>query len=252
MRTSQTLGMTDRSVTRRRVLQTTGALTGAGALALLASSARGQQTVDFGEVPVGATRVQQTSQPNPTDQELQVTAITITGADADQFSVASGDAPFTLAPGESHTIAFRFTPSSTGEHSATVQIEIGGQATETAGQLVGTGVDPDQTTRSSATDEPSTSDQDSSADAADDSTETTTLDESTTETDEDESSTGESGDESAAADSPTTSPSTSSEDPPPLPDDLDEDASEVSFLFEVLDVNNDGVVDVRDLFSLFN
>lgn len=148
----------NQTVSRRAVLRTTGVTVGAGLAALAGAAPSGaQQTVDFGDVIVGSSNVQTVSQSNPTDQPIPITGIEITGPDADQFSVVSGDTSVTLQPGESHTADIQFAPSSAGEKTATAQVDIAGGSTRTVGNLAGTGVteatDDSTATSSSASEE---------------------------------------------------------------------------------------------------
>lgn len=223
---TRTRAESDHVISRRRILQVTGTVAGGGASTALfgVGSVRAQQTLEFGEVPVGSSEVQTISQPNPRGQPLRVTAIDITGADADQFSVVRGDAPFTLQPGEAQTVAIRFAPTSAGEKSATVQVEVAGQS-QTAGQLTGTGVDEaaDETTDESTDESESDGDESST--------------EETTDTATDEAGSGDS--DAAAEDSSDTEESSQV-------DDSDEDPP----FTLVLDLNGDGTVDYRDILAL--
>lgn len=61
---------------------------------------------------------------NPGPGFLDVFAVSITGADAGDFSIQSGDLPFSLDVGQSHEIAVRFAPTmSTGDKTATLQLD---------------------------------------------------------------------------------------------------------------------------------
>ncbi|MBK7047000.1 MAG: choice-of-anchor D domain-containing protein [bacterium] len=44
--------------------------------------------------------------------------------DQGQFALVGGGGPFALAPGESHTLRFRFTPNVAGEHVATMDLQL--------------------------------------------------------------------------------------------------------------------------------
>lgn len=251
---SSTLGGSKQVVSRRRVLRTTGTVTGTGiCVALFGTSPVGaQQTLDFGDVAVGSSETQTISQPNPTERLLPVTGIEITGADADQFSVVDGDAPFTLRPDESCAVAIQFTPTSPGEKSAAVRVEIGGATSRTAGRLTGIGVDEatEQTGNGSAPDD-STASSSSPEVTADESVGDTTED--TTASDDASASEVGDGTDGPAGGSRSIGDDSSPEDvvTPPLemdgstrPDDGDPS------IVLMLDFNDDGVIDFQDVLTL--
>jgi hypothetical protein len=59
---------------------------------------------------------------NDGSANLSVSATTITGADASQFSIQSGGGSFTLAPAGTRNLIVRFTPTSAGGKSAALSI----------------------------------------------------------------------------------------------------------------------------------
>lgn len=182
------------NLARRRVLQVAGVGIGSAVFSVIPSGA--QETVDFGDVALGSSTEQTVSQPNPAEQPLQITEVSITGSDADQFSVMSDDTPVTVEPGESHSVDIQFVPTSTGEKSATVQVEIAGSSTRTAGQLTGTGVE-------TATDTSTSEDVDTSDSGADDSD---TDDSDTDNTSTNSSDTNDSSADDSGTDEPSSSP----------------------------------------------
>lgn len=233
------------NVSRRRVLQTTGIVAGTGiSTALLGTTPVGaQQTLDFGEVAVGSSDTQAVSQPNPTDQTLPITGVEITGSDADQFSVVDGGAPFTLQADESRTITIEFAPTSAGQKSAAIQVEIAGGTTQTAGQLTGTGGSEtaDQNGDDSTTDESTSSSQEVTADESAPATSDTTAS-------EDASSTGtEAGESQSIEDEPSTEESAA---PPSDTDGSTPPEDESSSIILMLDFNNNGVLDLQDIMTL--
>ncbi|MFC7008487.1 choice-of-anchor D domain-containing protein [Halalkalicoccus salilacus] len=234
-------------VSRRRVLQTTGVVAGTGIGAALfgTTPAGAQQTLDFGEVAVGSSETQTVSQPNPTDQTLPITGVEITGSDADQFSVVDGGAPFTLQADESRTIAIEFAPTSTGQKSGSVQVEIAGGTTQTAGQLTGTGVSEtaEQNGDDSTTDESTSSSQEVSTDESATAT-------SDTPASEDVSSAG-----TETGDSPSLKDESAAEDSAAPPSDTDGSTSteeDSPSIILMLDFNNNGVVDLQDIMTLIH
>lgn len=70
-------------------------------------------------------------------QPLNVTAVTISGADMADYIIVSGGSAFTLAPNEKHTIALRFTPSTKAVKNAA--IEFASNSTTASPKLVLTG-----------------------------------------------------------------------------------------------------------------
>ncbi len=78
---------------------------------------------DFGTVVLLSSASQQFALTNEGAADLQVSAISLEGADAAEFSIAGGGAtPFTLAPGDTHFVTVGFTPSTAGSKSATLRI----------------------------------------------------------------------------------------------------------------------------------
>lgn len=233
-----------RGVSRRCVLRTTGTVAGAGISAAFLGMAPvgAQQTLNFGEVVVGSSDTRTVSQPNPTDQTLPITGVEITGSDADQFSVVDGDAPFTLQANESRTIGIQFAPTSTGQKSAAVQVEIAGSTTETAGQLTGTGVN-----------ETTDQNDDSATDESPSSSQEGTATESTTGASTDTGSEDAVPTEAAASNAQSDADESTAEDSDASPSDRDGSASsenENPSIILMLDFNNNGVVDFQDILTL--
>ncbi|MCI0692366.1 choice-of-anchor D domain-containing protein [candidate division KSB1 bacterium] len=79
--------------------------------------------LDFGLVPVGSGgREGIIVVSNNGTTNLEVSATQVIGADLSEFEVTAGEAPFTLAPGESRDVTIRFNPVSGGIRSATLRI----------------------------------------------------------------------------------------------------------------------------------
>jgi nitrogen fixation protein FixH len=83
-----------------------------------------RQTLNFGEVEVGETVTIDITVENHADSPapLTVDSMVITGKNPDAFAVSSGDAPFTLAPGESTQVEVAFSPQETGTKDAQLQL----------------------------------------------------------------------------------------------------------------------------------
>jgi hypothetical protein len=295
---------------RRRVLGAT-ALGVAGAGGLLASVAPVRAaTTNFGAVAVGTSRTREITTDNPVSRPLEVTDITITGADAAAFSIVGGDAPLTVGPNESHTVRVAFEPTSTGEKSAQVRVETTIRSA-VAGQLAGRGVEEgaastsgeeesgQSSDRETSTKEPSEADPDEESSNGESSTDDSSSggteadgsdegsssdDESspgdTTASDADESDEGTASTDGSSTSVSTNEPSSGSSEPSATDDtdtesasgttetdgasatrtgtDADSDTdsrSEVeddpgALLTELLDVNDDGVVNLRDLLRI--
>lgn len=229
-------------VSRRHVLQTIGVVAGTGisAASLSTRPVEAQQTLDFGEVAVGSSETQTVSQPNPTDQPLPITGVEITGPNADQFSVVEGGGPFTLQADESRTITIEFAPTSMGQKSASVQVEIAGRTTQTAGQLTGAGVSEagNQNGDDSTTDDSSSSSQEGATD------------ESTTETSDDVASEATSMTRAEAGESQSTGDESDTEDSPSNPGESTPTEDNSPSIILMLDFNNNGVLDLQDLMTL--
>ena len=261
---------------RRRVLGAT-ALTVAGAGGLLASVAPARAaTTNFGAVAVGTSRTREITTENPVSRPLEVTDITITGADAAAFSIVGGDAPFTVGPDESRIVRIAFEPTSTGEKSAQVRVETSIHSA-VAGRLAGRGVEKGAASTSSEEEESESGRSDSEETSTEESSETDADEESSDEessTDSEssaESTTASDGDESdqeaASADgstaistdepaSETTGTDGSSTTRTGTDADVDTDSGSGvendpgALLTELLDVNGDGVVNLRDLLGI--
>ena len=232
-------------VSRRCVLQTIGVVAGTGMSAAVLGTrpVEAQQTLDFGRVTIGSSETQTVSQPNPTDRTLPVTGVEITGPDADQFSVVEGGAPFTLQADESRTITIEFAPTSMGQKSASVQVEIAGRTTQTAGQLTGTGVSEtgNQNGDDSTTDDSSSSSQEGATDESTTEASDAPTSETTSMTRAEAGESQSTDDESATEDS-VASPSDSGESTP-----TEENNSSIILM---LDFNNNGVLDLEDIMML--
>lgn len=237
----------NQTVSRRVVLRTAGVTVGAGLVALAGVIPSGaQQTVGFGDVVVGSSDVQTVSQSNPTDQPIPITGIEITGPDADQFSVVSGDTSATLQPDESHTADIRFAPSSAGEKTATAQVNIAGGSTRTIGNLVGTGVteatdDSTATSSSSSASEETTGD---TSDASGSSSDGSSGAERDDPTDNSAHMSQSSGDDSTPDGSTDDSVNTTAGDSEPTPEDSPATESDTEGSAQAR--NGDGLTDCRD------
>lgn len=78
--------------------------------------------LNWGEVTLGSNATQTLVVSNTGNASLQVTATSLTGANAGEFAIASGGAPFTLAPGTTRNMVVRFSPAAVGAKSASLNL----------------------------------------------------------------------------------------------------------------------------------
>jgi parallel beta-helix repeat protein len=79
--------------------------------------------LNFGKVTVGDSETKNVTVTNTGTGTLDVSATDIIGPDASAFSIVNGEAPFSLAPGESQNVTVEFAPTSKSTKTATLQIE---------------------------------------------------------------------------------------------------------------------------------
>ncbi|MDZ7265347.1 MAG: choice-of-anchor D domain-containing protein, partial [candidate division KSB1 bacterium] len=77
---------------------------------------------NYGSVTVGGYQEKTFVVKNDGNANLNVTATTITGANASEFSIQSGGGSFSLAPLATRNLVVRFTPASAGSKTATLSI----------------------------------------------------------------------------------------------------------------------------------
>jgi HYDIN/CFA65/VesB family protein/Ig-like domain-containing protein/immunoglobulin I-set domain protein len=82
-------------------------------------------SVDFGNVALAGSDVADLTDfiVNTGDKDLMITRIVIAGTNADLFSIEAGDAPFTVKPGEKHSISIKFMPDDAGSKTAELSFE---------------------------------------------------------------------------------------------------------------------------------
>ncbi len=95
-------------------------------------------SLSFGNVLVGETSTEHVIVKNTGAADLSVTSITISGVNANNFSV--DNTPFNLTPGDSTILNVSFTPGVIGSISASLDIESDGGSNSIA--LVGQGFEP--------------------------------------------------------------------------------------------------------------
>ncbi|MBD1209786.1 MAG: choice-of-anchor D domain-containing protein [Ignavibacteria bacterium] len=111
----------------------------------LAVSTNSTTPIDMGAALVGAQKdsVVQAFVVNSTPYPVRVDSIRFEGAQASEFSLVSGVPPFTVAPGASQAVEFRFSPRSAGLRTATIVLVTQSQTVRTA--IQGTGIQPSLT-----------------------------------------------------------------------------------------------------------
>jgi len=77
---------------------------------------------DFGDVFINSSASQSFVIANLGTVNLEVDATTLTGANANQFKIESGEAPLTIVPGDSQNLVVSFNPISLGAKTATLEI----------------------------------------------------------------------------------------------------------------------------------
>lgn len=97
-------------------------LTGTGVTANVPSILVIPASYDFGQVTVGTSSEWTFFVGNGGTADLNVTATTLTGSDAANFTIESGGGSVTVEPDSSHEIIVSFNPSSTGVKSASLDV----------------------------------------------------------------------------------------------------------------------------------
>ncbi len=77
---------------------------------------------DYGAVTVSTSASQTFQLGNSGNADLMVSATSLSGVDAGNFSISAGGGSFTVAPGLTHDVDVTFTPNSVGGKSATLTI----------------------------------------------------------------------------------------------------------------------------------
>src|SRR5439155_13191350 len=83
--------------------------------------------IDFGQVPIGSNKDTTITIAIQNTGNLTVSFTTTNelGPDKTQFSIQSGSAPFTLAPGASQSVTLRFSPKFIGRTSGRIGFDYG-------------------------------------------------------------------------------------------------------------------------------
>jgi hypothetical protein len=111
----------------------------------LAISTNSTTLIDMGAALVGAQKdsVVQAFVVNSTPYPVRVDSIRFEGAQAGEFALVSGVPPFTVAPGATQAVEFRFSPVAAGLRTATIVLVTQSQTVRTA--IQGTGIQPSLT-----------------------------------------------------------------------------------------------------------
>ncbi len=136
------------SVTDSNSATTTCTVSGDGTLRMVQTAVPditvSPSSINFGSVKIGSSSSAQVTVTNDGAADLVIGTITIGGTNADQFSIQNDDcSEQTLAPGASATLGVVFSPTSTGDKSATLSIPSDDPDEATVNvSLSGTGVIP--------------------------------------------------------------------------------------------------------------
>lgn len=124
----------------------TAQLRGEGVAPLLAIET---EIVDFGAVEIGDQKdtVVAVVLRNIGSVSLTITGIDEGGPDLTSFSILSGDAPFTIAPGATHSMRLRFRPSETGGTTGSLRFNFDEPGSPGVVLLFGSGYCPSSITR---------------------------------------------------------------------------------------------------------
>jgi hypothetical protein len=76
----------------------------------------------YGDLSIGSTASHTFAIRNVGNADLQVTDTSLTGGQATQFAITQGDAPFTVAPGATHSLNVQFAPTSGGPKTTTLRL----------------------------------------------------------------------------------------------------------------------------------
>ena len=127
----------------------TAALSGTGIV--IPDIAVSPSSKNYGNVELGATSSQTFTVSNTGNGDLSVSSVTITGSNADQFSITSGGGSFTLAPGGTRSVSVQFAPTSQGAKSGTLRLASDDpDENPKEAALSGTGTEPDIQTSTSS------------------------------------------------------------------------------------------------------
>ncbi len=137
---SATLSVTDAVGTQ------TAALTGTATTVAVAQAALTPATASFGSVTTGATSTAQTfTLANGGTASLAISSISLGGANANAFAVASNNCGTSLAAGSSCTISVTFTPAVVGSAIATLTVADNATGSPQTSSLTGAGTAPPAT-----------------------------------------------------------------------------------------------------------
>ena len=124
----------------------TAALTGAATAAVAAQATLTPPTASFGSVTTGVTSIAQAlTLSNAGTASLAISSISLGGANASAFAVASNNCGTSLAAGSSCTISVTFTPTAVGSATATLTVADNAAGSPQTSSLTGTGTAPPAT-----------------------------------------------------------------------------------------------------------
>ncbi|MBN1892846.1 choice-of-anchor D domain-containing protein [bacterium] len=101
------------------------------------------QTLDYGTVTVGETRLLDYSISNTETVNLTINALTLSGADAGSFQIVSGGEAGILLPSGSRTVTVRFLPDARGFRQAVIIVTHSAASSPDTVALSGSGIAPE-------------------------------------------------------------------------------------------------------------
>jgi sugar lactone lactonase YvrE len=120
------------------------ALSGNGAAASAPQAVLSPASADFGSVGVGASSAAQTFDlSNAGNAALAISDVSLSGANAAEFAIASNDCGESLGAGASCTITVTFSPSAAGTATATLSVADNAASAAQSAALTGTGTAAD-------------------------------------------------------------------------------------------------------------
>jgi photosystem II stability/assembly factor-like uncharacterized protein len=95
--------------------------------------------LQYGIVNVGTTSDKTLTISNTGNDTLTISSFLLVGANSNEFSIISGSAPVNIIPGSASNITLRFTPSSSGSKTASLEITHNASGSPSVISLTGTG-----------------------------------------------------------------------------------------------------------------
>ncbi|MFB6200407.1 MAG: choice-of-anchor D domain-containing protein [Halorhabdus sp.] len=125
------------------IVTSSGQISMSQALADLSLSGVSGKSLSYGDVNVASSSTKQFTIKNDGNEVLKLNSLSLSGTNADQFSITQGGSAGSLDPGESRTVKVKFAPTQRASASATLTIESNDPDQGTIDiSLSGTGIGP--------------------------------------------------------------------------------------------------------------